>query len=517
MQSFLTMSANRAVDDYAIITRGIPGETLMLNAGKAVVEQMDQHDLLVEGSHVLVLAGKGNNGGDGFVIAYDLADRKIDVSVITVSDVSELKGDALHHFKIMNTLNLDQSVWENSESQKEMIRKSCIIVDALLGTGISGSIREPYGEIINQCNASDARIVAVDVPSGVTGDRGQVLEPCIRADLTVSMGFGKQGTLFEPARSRSGLVKTVEIGFPEDALEKVGGDTLFQVGQNDFPANRFPRSSASHKYSVGKVYIIAGSRGFSGAALLASVAALRSGAGLVKLAIPESLGAIAESGSLETIVEYLPETEDGTFAEKGLATLQLGAEWASAVVIGPGIGRNEETQVVVRKLIESTDRPMVIDADALYAIKDQLEILENRRSPSMLTPHLGEFLRLLPAGSQGEYPYWETARDFAKRYQTNVLLKGAPSFIAHAKGKVVINNSGHAGMATAGSGDVLSGVLGGLWAQWPDDPAILNFAVYVHGRAAEHVQPAKGVLGMIASDILDALPDVLKEYGNLPV
>ncbi|MCF7807548.1 MAG: NAD(P)H-hydrate dehydratase [Candidatus Marinimicrobia bacterium] len=516
MQAFLSMSANRAVDDYAINTKAIPGKKLMLNAGQAVIQEMDRYGLLSQGSRILILCGKGNNGGDGFVVARGLAERGFSVAVITVSKGSELGGDARHHFNRMKQMKLNLSTWRNTKKQREMISNADLIVDALLGTGISGSIREPYADIIEQCNTSNARIVAVDVPSGVTGDRGEVLDTCMRAELTVSMGFGKQGTLFEPARSQSGKIKTVEIGFPEDALERVGEKVLYQIEESDFPAARFTRPSASHKYSVGKVYVIAGSKGFSGAAILASIAALKSGAGLVKLAIPASLGAIAESASLETILEYLPETIEGSISIDALDQLKQGAEWADVVVIGPGMGRDDETQNLVQTLIGSTDCPMVIDADALFAIKDRLEILTKRTSPSILTPHLGEFLRLVPEDSVGEYPYWEAARDFATKYQTHVLLKGAPSLITDPEGRVIINNSGHPGMSTAGSGDVLSGVLGGLWSQWPDDPEILNFAVFIHGKAADHMRSSKGVLGMIAGDILDALPTVLKEYGGLP-
>lgn len=516
MQSFLSMAANRAVDDYAINTCGIPGQTLMQHAGEAVIETMEAQGLLVNEPTILVLAGKGNNGGDGFVIARGLIERGHRVALLMTAEVSDLRGDALHHYKLLDDAGVEAAQWTDESHQHQMIQDADLIIDALLGTGISGEIRDPYARIINLCNGSEAEIVAVDVPSGVTEDRGKVLRPCIRAGLTVSMGFGKTGCLFEPARSQSGLIKVVDIGFPPDSINNVDAPALSRTEDQDFPSDLFTRSAASHKYSVGKVYIIAGSRGFTGAALLASTAALRSGAGLVKLAIPESLAPIAETASLETIVEYLPETEAGTFAQSGQAQLMDGISWANSVVLGPGIGRSEETIELIRKLVSDIDRPTVIDADALHAIKDDLHLLAGRSAPSIITPHLGEFLRLGDMHTEAKPPYWEEAVAFARANRTHVLLKGAPSLMAFPDGNVIVNNTGHAGMATAGSGDVLSGVLGGLWAQWPDHPDVLRFGMHIHGKAADHMRRTKGVLGMIAGDIVEALPDVLKEHGGLP-
>jgi NAD(P)H-hydrate epimerase len=511
------MAANRAVDDYAINTCGIPGQTLMQNAGEGVVERLGINGYLEGKPRILVLAGKGNNGGDGFVIAKRLHQENHLVSLITISDVSELRGDALHHFLLLADLNLHHETWVGSDSQRKLIHHADLIVDALLGTGISGEMRPPYAELIQLCNQSAADIVAVDLPSGVSGDHGGVLKPCIQASLTISMGFGKSGCLFEPARSHSGVIETVDIGFPKDSTDRLKERVLYQTQHSDFPPDQFTRSAASHKYSVGKVYLIAGSRGYSGAALLASTAALRSGAGMVKLAIPQSLGSVAEAASLETIVEYLPETTGGSFAETGKASLLDGGAWSDTVVIGPGIGRAPETLNLVRELIREIDHPMVIDADALFAIKDNLDLLKDRSAPSIITPHVGEFLRLGDHQSKAEPPYWREASDFAHRYQTHVILKGAPSLIAYPDGTIIFNNTGHAGMATAGSGDVLSGVLGGLWAQWPDHPDILRFGMYIHGKAAEHISVEKGILGMIAGDITEALPTVLKEYGGLQI
>lgn len=515
MRAFLTMSANRAVDEYAINNCGIPGETLMLNAGRATVHQMEKVGLLKLASDVVVLAGHGNNGGDGYVIASHLHQRGMSVKVILVGEPGKLKGDALSHFRNMENAGVYLSVWDDTTLQHDLILKADVLVDALLGTGIKGEIRAPYVTLINLINQSAGRVLAVDVPSGMTGDSGAILEPCVKADFTVSMGYGKQGCLFEPAKSRSGRISIVEIGFPTDSLDHIDGEVLNQLEDLDFSASRYSRPSDAHKYSSGKVYIIAGSRGLSGAALLASTAALRSGAGLVKLGIPESLGPIAESLSLETMIEYLPETEAQSLAQTGLASLISGAEWADTVVIGPGLGRHPETMILARELIEKIEKPLVIDADALFALSENPEMLLSRKYPTLITPHLGEFKRL-SAAEDNHTPTWVDAQAFALKYKVNVLLKGAPSIMVSPEGMVHVNSTGYAGMATAGSGDVLSGVCASLWSQWLDDSRVLEFAMYTHGSAADNMRSEKGVLGLIASDIVAGLPQALKEYGDIP-
>lgn len=515
MRAFLTMAANRAVDEYAINTCGIPGRLLMQNAGDAVVQQMVDRGYLDNSTKVMILAGHGNNGGDGYVIAAGLLKQGTSVSIISTSTPDRLRGDALTHFNKLNDPGMLVDSWKDSESQHNQILEADIIVDALLGTGISGEIRSPYDVLIALTNQSQAKCIAVDVPSGITGDQGEVLEPCIRAELTVSMGFGKQGCLFEPARSFSGTVIPVDIGFPKDSLDHVTGEVLRQNEEADYPKSKYSRLSHTHKYTAGKVFIIAGSQGFTGAALLASTAALRSGAGLVRLAIPESLGSIAEAHSLETVVDYVSETENHGIALSAWNDLQRGCAWADTVVIGPGLGRHSETIEIVKKIVKETEQPLVIDADAIFALSDDPSSLHSRLGPSILTPHAGEFKRLINRTDDYK-PSWQDAQKFAKEYGVSLLLKGAPSLIAGPSGEIIVNSTGYAGMATAGSGDVLSGVIASLWSQWMNQPDVLNFAMYIHGKAAELNHPYKGVLGLIASDIVEALPEALKEYGDLP-
>ncbi len=515
MRAFLSMADNRAVDDYAIKTRGIKGSHLMQNAGDAVIEQMHDREYLKKSLTVLILAGHGNNGGDGFVIAAGLHNKGVSVAILMATESDKIKGDALYHFQKLADLDIDIETWNGSSTQHEQILEADIIVDALLGTGIEGAIRSPYDTLINLTNQSNAKCISVDLPSGVTGDFGEALDPCIHAELTISMGYGKQSCLFEPARSFSGTVVPVDIGFPKDSLEHISGKILMQNEAVDYPKSKYVRFSDAHKYSTGKVFIIGGSQGFTGAALLASTAALRSGAGLVRLAIPKSLGQIAEGISLETLVDYVAETEDGTIGLAALIDLQNGCDWSDTVVIGPGLGRHPETIQIVNKIVLETTQALVIDADALFAVSQDPAMLGKRAGPTIITPHMGEFKRLINRGDNYK-PTWEDAQKIAMDYGVSVLLKGAPSLMVSPAGEVTVNSTGYSGMATAGSGDVLSGVIASLWSQWKLDPDVLSFAMYIHGKAAELNRSHTGVLGLIASDIVAALPQALKEYGGLP-
>ena len=515
MQSFLSMADNRAVDNFAINACGIPGELLMGNAGKALVQAMSDAGYLGSGVKVLVLCGKGNNGGDGYVIASDLISRGIHTNILSVASSTDLTGDALHYFQALKDQKPNLAQWAESAEQKELFQSADIIVDALLGTGIKGALRAPYPRLIELSNASKALIVAVDVPSGMTGDLGQILDPCIHASLTVSMGYGKQGCLFEPARTKAGKVLLVEIGFPENSLEHINAPVLHRLEAHDFPTVSFQRVGDAHKYSTGKVFIMAGSRGFSGAGILSAKAALRTGAGLVKLGVPTSIGVIAESTSLETVVTYLPETSSQTFSYEALESAISEANWSDVTAIGPGIGRHPEVSELVLELTQRIERPLVLDADALFALTGNLHVLSDRKFPTILTPHVGEFKRLIGMGTDS-VPVWSDAQEFAKTHGVYLLLKGGPSVLATPNGHVFVNSTGNPGMATAGSGDVLTGVLAALWGQWSTLPDILNFGMYIHGAAGDHKLGHKGVLGLTASDLIEGLPQVLKGYGGLP-
>ncbi|MCF7800919.1 MAG: NAD(P)H-hydrate dehydratase [Candidatus Marinimicrobia bacterium] len=507
---YAPMALSKAVDEYAIKTCDIPGEKLMGTAGQKVFEALEERQFLEDLSGpVWVLCGKGNNGGDGFVVATLLAKAGIDVNILRIPDPDQIAGDAAVYFKAARDMDIPMiSIFH--DSWQNALQSAGLVVDGLLGTGITGTeLRPPYDEIITLVNALTVPVVAIDVPSGLSGDFGQVTDPCIQTTLTVTMGYPKAGMLFSPAREVLGELVVAEIGFPSDSLDHVALPVLAYLDAEYMDPFYPSRSRNAHKYQVGKVAIIAGSRGFSGAAILAAEAALRSGAGLVRLAVPEGMGSIAETLSKETIVTYAPETESGGFSLTAEPALTELADWADVVALGPGVGREDETLRLIQNLMVQIEKPLVIDADGLFALAQNPEILKQRRAETVVTPHAGEFQRLLTAAGIEDTPQWQTARQFADDWQCYVLLKGAPSLVATPSGVIFVNSTGNPGMATAGSGDVLTGMIAGLLAQKMMLPEMLNYAMYKHGSAGDVARREIGELGMMAGDIVNAISRVL--------
>lgn len=507
---FLTMEQSKSVDRYAIDTCGIPGEKLMGSAGRKVFEAIQQrHDLAELIGPVWVACGKGNNGGDGFVVALELTQAGVPVIILRIPKQTEILGDALKYYSRVIEAGI-RIISVKDQQWHQEISQAGLVIDALLGTGLEGmELREPYASVVNAINQLSVPIIAVDVPSGVSGDLGQLTTPHISAHLTVTMGYAKTAMLFSPARESLGELVVADIGFPAESLTHIEGAAVQRLLPDEMDFFYPERSIAAHKYQVGKVAIIAGSKGFSGAAVLASTAALRSGAGLVRLAVPVSIGVIAESLSLETIVSYAPETASGGFALAGKSILEGLIDWADVVAIGPGIGRAAETIDLVTELISKIDKPLILDADGLFALATDLNGLKHRTAPTVLTPHAGEFQNLLDAAAFKMRANWKSASTFAKTFECTVLLKGAPSIVATPTGDVFVNSTGNPGMATAGSGDVLTGMIAGLLAQNQTLPHMLNYALYKHGQAGDLARKKMGELAMLASDIINALPHVL--------
>ena len=512
MRAYLTMDGNRRVDDYSINTREIPGQDLMARAGAETFNAISMAGLINndDPANILIMAGKGNNGGDAFVVGQLLHQHDLNCQILCVPDPEDIKGDAQVHFHKARQQGVSFHFYSEIKDITEFFTSASLIIDGLLGTGTSGEIRAPYDELIEAANACGAPIIAIDVPSGVTGDFGETLKPCVQAVLTVSMGYGKMGTLFEPARQAAGQRVIVDIGFPEDSHVQINAQPGYEIFPGDFSLNLLSRAPDLHKYEAGKVLVIAGAPGFTGAAVLAARAAQRSGAGLVRLAIPESLGDIVETLSLETVVERCPENRARSFSLKSKAYLLEMAQWADCVALGPGLGRDPETVELIKELIPSIQAPLVLDADGLFALSENIDILKKRTAPTLLTPHQGEFKRLMGSTHAAT---WKMATEFSGQHGCHIILKGAPSVLACPDGELFINTTGHAGLATGGSGDVLTGILAGLWSQSTELPEILALGMVKHSECADLLREEKGILGLIASDLIDVLPVVLKEFG----
>jgi NAD(P)H-hydrate epimerase len=500
----------KELDRAAMEQHGVPGLLLMENAGRAFVDALERHHPIAPGSSVAVVSGKGNNGGDGFVIARHLLTRGYAVDLLETVPVQELHGDARTNREILGTFfgGRFRAAIVGKAPEAAAGSPPGVIVDALLGTGFTGALSGVYALIAEWVNGSGAFVASVDVPSGVDATSGAVQGTAVRADLTVTLGLAKPGLYLRAGREHSGEVVVVDIGIPLD-LAKAGGGAVRRITASD-AAGWLPRRRwDAHKYSVGKVYVLGGSLSFTGAPCLAAESALVGGAGAVVLGVPSAIHQTVAGKLAEVIVQPLPGTPAGTVASGARAMIEERCAWADVVVIGPGLGRHPETDALIRELALKVDRPLVLDADALNALAGQGESLRGRSKGTVLTPHTGELARWTGEKSPAiEARRVEAAREAAQKFGSIVVLKGAPTATAWPDGTVVLNASGNPGMATIGSGDVLTGLLAGMWAQGMRAEEAAAAAVFVHGCAGDEARRILGERSVRASDILRALPGV---------
>jgi len=504
MIPLLTSSQMRALDKHAIDEIGIPGMVLMENAARSVIEEIEECFEDVEFLSVAVVCGPGNNGGDGFAIARHLHLRGADVDVFLVCDPKELKGDALTNYKLLEPIGLDPIPWNDDEEAS--LADYDLVIDALFGTGTVHKPEGRYLRAVEAINDSPAFVIAVDVPSGVDATTGEVPGAAVFADVTVTFQCAKSGLVLPPGRDYAGDLVVAPISIPEK--EDVLAAAPFGMPEDDDVFERLPvRPRDAHKGDFGNLLVIAGSRGMSGAARLVGMAALRTGAGLVKVAVPESVRAEVASYSPEIMTIGFPETEEGTISAAALETFKEYLAWADVVAIGPGLGQDEETAQFLKDVLRMCRAtPMVIDADALNLIAAH-KLLKSVPKDAILTPHPGEFARLTAAQSESVQNRARSARDFAKDHHLTLLLKGAPTICFDASGFGMINPTGNPGLATAGTGDVLTGIVAALRAQGLSSHASAWVGAYLHGRAADLAVEDVGEASLVAGDVIEYLPD----------
>ena len=503
----------QGIDRKAIDGLGIPGLELMENAGQSTYEMIVEYYGPMEGNRIAVVCGKGNNGGDGHVVARYLKEDGAHVEIFLLCKKDAPKGDAEANLK--KAIKLGIPVHEITDQNNFYVPDDALlIVDAIFGTGFSGDIKAPYNEIIRKINESDIPVVAVDAPSGLDGETGKVSSPTVKADLTVTFGLPKIGQVFYPGKSYCGSLEIVDIGFPAGLDDDIN---TYLIDSNEAAGLLPDRSPDSHKGDYGKLFVLAGSTGMTGAAAMASLSALRCGTGLVILGCPSSLNDVLENKLTEVMTKPLPDVRKrGCLALRGMGEIRQQIEWADAVAIGPGIGTHHETVELIQRLTKQVEKPMVIDADGLNAIAKNRDLLKQHKGPLVISPHPGEFFRLSGVEiSEIINNRIQLASSFGEKYNLTIILKGAPSIIAESSGKVYINYSGNEGMATAGSGDVLTGLIGGFLAQGliSTDSAVL--ATYLHGLAGDFAADEIGSRGMIAGDILRRIPDALLELEDV--
>jgi NAD(P)H-hydrate epimerase len=515
MEVILSSAEMRACDRFAISRLRIPGLILMENAGRSVVEAIRRYLGTLSGKRFLICCGTGNNGGDGFVVARHLLNAGATVQLALAGTGKTLKGDARTNFDVLMALR-NSSGRGSGLTILEQITPSKLlhhpvpdaIVDALFGTGYSGIPREPFRGLIDAINRLSVPTFSIDVPSGLDSDTGSVASVAVKATVTVTLAALKPGLLVGDSSSFTGRIELGDISIPGHAIAACATERIFRVSKGDIAGLLPLRSRTAHKHSVGKIFVLAGSPGMTGAAALASQAALRIGAGAVILGTPASVHEILARKLTEVMVSPLEETEDGTIGERSLALIQRHMSWADVVVIGPGLGRNQTTQGMIHEWVKKRTRPTLLDADGLNAF----ERMDLKRSFSgktdlILTPHTGECSRLCGVDpNQIEQNRISIAREFAKRNRVTLVLKGAPTIASDQKGGVYINSTGNAGMATAGSGDVLSGCIGGLVGQGMSALDAALAGVFIHGFAGDLAKEEFGERSLLAGDIMRMLP-----------
>lgn len=510
----LTAEQMREADRRTIEDIGIPSLVLMENAGRQVVAAMESFYQDLAERDVAIICGKGNNGGDGFVVARTLHQRGIEASVFLVGQVAEVKGDARLNLEILGRLSIsvveiaDEGQWDLHLSE---ISSHDLIVDALFGTGLKSALSGIYETVIADINGLAIPVVSIDVPSGMSADTCDLIGDSIEASLTVTLGAPKLPLVLPPAEQKSGEVVIADIGIPAFVIEALDGPLVELMTRDQIRTLITPRESDAHKGDFGRVLIVAGSRGKTGAAVLAAQGALKSGAGLVTVASPRCCTSIVAAQMPEYMTEPLEETVDGTvdFAAADYAL----ALRADVMAVGPGLGRGQGVTTFVRELLENSEIPLVFDADALNAFADEPAALVGREGRDVIiTPHPGEMARLVGCTVDDvQADRMGIARDFAKAQKLYVVLKGYRTLIATPDGKVFVNPTGSPGMATGGTGDVLAGMLAGWLAQLLDAEAACRLAVYLHGAAGELADADEGEVSMTAGDLVEHIGDAILE------
>lgn len=508
----VTPDQMRGIDNVSIHERGIPGAELMDRAGKAVAREVVDR---FAPESVAVLAGKGNNGGDGFVAARTLHRMGVKTAVFLLADPADYRGDAQAAFSKMPD-EIETVRVEAAHDLREKLIQYDVVLDGILGTGLRGPVEGFLGEAIEAVNSCQTNVVAIDVPSGLicdgTGDAEapeSAASSCVRAQLTITIGLPKVGLVVEPGIRQAGLVTIADIGFPSDLLEDPA-ITLNLLTEATIAAQLPERNPAGHKGTFGRVLVLGGSEGMTGAAILAARAAVRSGAGLVYSAYPESLGTIMETNLIEPVKRPLRGSALHFEESMAEAALEMASE-VDAVALGPGIGRDPSTARFVQAMIERVAAPMVIDADALNLLSGNLDWLRSRPGPTVLTPHPGEAARLLQTSTDAIQASRLTAfTEFAETYGVVTVLKGAQSVVTSPEGQRYLNPTGNSGLAKGGSGDVLTGLIGGLLAQGCSATAAAQIGVFLHGVAADRAADKIGVRAMAPSDLIDYLGEAFR-------
>ncbi|MFW6006753.1 MAG: NAD(P)H-hydrate dehydratase [Halanaerobiales bacterium] len=502
--------------DKKTIENGYPEILLMEAAGRGVAQICSNQ--LKNNNRVLIFCGKGNNGGDGLVAARFLNRKSFEVEIISTAKKSELKGVTLKNFELcqMHDLTINLVSEMNFDEVKDKISHSDIIIDAMLGTGLKGNLRGNIAEIvdlINKFKQPTSTVIAVDIPTGISGKNGTVLGNAIKADYTATMAFLKVGLCVYPGKKYTGEIEIIDIGMPEKTSKDKIDYNHFLLNEKEASSLLPVRSEVGHKGTFGRIGIIGGSRGMSGAPYLSGHAALKTGAGLVKLAVPESIQDIVASYIPELLTRGIDDDANGII-RNDLSSIKEFMQKQRVLAVGPGLGKSKAAKIMVKYIMEEFENTLVLDADGINLIGKKE--LKKRESPLIITPHPGEMARLLDKTiKEIQNNRINISREIATRYNIYLILKGAASIVALPDGKIYINPTGNNGMATAGSGDVLTGIISGLIGQGLDCIEASVLGVYLHGLAGDIAREKFTSQGVKAGDLIKSIPESISYLQNL--
>ncbi|MCK5312411.1 MAG: NAD(P)H-hydrate dehydratase [Desulfobacteraceae bacterium] len=518
----VTADEMQNMDRDTIESFGIPGRTLMESAGRGAYTMLVQTFPNISSKTVGIIAGRGNNGGDAFVVARYLMEKNIHTNIFLLCSKKKISGDAKANFELVqkliknnNNSSITEIIDENTlQKYKSKLLHHDIFVDGIFGTGLNSDVRGIFKDIIAMVNKSKSLVFSIDIPSGLSADTGKPCGIAINASATATFAHPKPGHILHPGDKHTGELEVVDIGIPGYITEKFN-PKLNLLEEKDIKLLFPERDSESHKGHFGHVLILAGSPGKTGAAALASNAAMRCGTGLVTLGIPQSLNTSVEPQVTEAMTYPLPDNGKGILTESAFEKIIEIAKDKDAIAIGPGIGTDKRTKTLLEKLIKVLDIPMIMDADSLNLIAENPQILKNTKSDIILTPHPGEMARLASTSTQEiQDNRLESARTFSDEFGITLVLKGANTIISLADKKAYICPAGNPGMASGGMGDVLTGMIAGFKAQGFSSENAAIAGVFIHGLCGDMLADSMGGFGFLASDMVKVIPEVIQRTIN---
>ena len=502
----LTKEQAQELDNIAINKIGIGGLYLMGKAGVAVAKHARKIIADIDNPQIAIICGKGNNAGDGYKAAYELKKNGLNPEVFIIQDKDKISGDALIFYKQCIDINIPMN-----HSLKPPTKKYDLIIDALFGIGFHGKLRTPFVTFTKWINNQNSFIVAVDIPSGIDANSGQIAENAVKANLTVTFHMIKVGMMLEPGKSHCGKIVTEDIGFPNIYVKLSG--LKFRTATEKMCYKYLGQPAVDmHKYKQGRILIIAGSRGMTGAAILAANAAIKSGAGLVALVVPKSLNNIYETKIVEGLTFNCEDDGDGHLKYENYSEIIEHCNWADVILIGPGLGKRPTTTKLIKEIISNSSKPLVIDADGLNCFPKNLNLFKQIKNDFVITPHHGEFARLIGCENHNiKNNVIKHLTKFMTKFSGTLVLKNAPTITAY-ENVAVVNTSGNQGLATGGTGDVLAGIITSFIAQGIAPKIAAELGVFIHGKAAEYMTGQNGFRGTTATDIILGIGPVLKKY-----